>query len=271
MAPRIVIVGFGNLGQAIARGAIASGLAAPSEIGAVDPEPDPRARAEALGLRTPDAAQVAGCEIVLLAVKPQRFAEAARALAPIAAGGPLVVSVMAGIRSDAIRAALGGGARIVRAMPNTPAAIGRGVTAIASDAAVAATDLSSAEQLFASVGTTVRVPEALFDAVTAVSGSGPAFVFRFLEAWCAAAEELGLPDDTAQALARGTLIGAAAMLDETGEEPQVLRARVTSKGGTTAAGLARMEDETARGGGIDALMLETLRAARDRGAELGRA
>jgi len=269
MPPRIVIVGFGNLGQAISRGAIASGLAAPSEIGAIDPEPDQRARAAALGLRTPEVAQVAECEIVLLAVKPQRFAEAASALAPVAAGGPLVVSVMAGIRSEAIRSALGGEARVVRAMPNTPAAIGRGVTAIASDAAVAPSDLAAAEQLFASVGKTVRVAEAHFDAVTAVSGSGPAFLFRFLEAWRAAAEGLGLPEDTARVLARGTLVGAAAMLDETGEEPQVLRARVTSKGGTTAAGLARMEDATAREGGIDALMAETLHAARDRATELG--
>jgi pyrroline-5-carboxylate reductase len=117
----------------------------------------------------------------------------------------------------------------------------------------------------------VRVPEALFDAVTAVSGSGPAFVYRFLEAWCTAAESLGLPEDKAAALARETLIGAAALLEKTDDEPHVLRARVTSKGGTTSAGLARMEDAAARGGGIDALMLETLRAARDRGAELGSA
>ena len=150
------------------------------------------------------------------------------------------------------------------------AAIGRAITAVASDADVVEDDFARVEQLFASVGKTVRVPEALFDAVTAVSGSGPAFVFRFLEAWSAAAESLGLPEEKAAALARESLIGAAALLAESDEEPQVLRARVTSKGGTTAAGLARMEYASARAGGIDALMLETLRAARDRGAELGR-
>ena len=146
----------------------------------------------------------------------------------------------------------------------------RGITAIASDADVAEADFLRAEQLFASVGRTIRVPEALFDAVTAVSGSGPAFVFRFLEAWSYAAEQIGLPTDKARALARETLIGAATLLEETREEPEVLRAKVTSKGGTTAAGVARLDDDCSRVGGLDALMLETLRAARDRGAELGR-
>ncbi|MBI1303190.1 MAG: pyrroline-5-carboxylate reductase [Phycisphaera sp.] len=270
MAPRIVIVGFGNLGQAIARGAIASGLAAPSEIGALDPEPAQRARAEEHGLRLANPARIGESETVLLAVKPQSFQEAATALGTIPTDGPLVISVMAGVRSGAIRDALGGAARVVRAMPNTPAAVGRAVTAVASDADVAEDDLARVEQLFASVGKTVRVPEALFDAVTAVSGSGPAFVFRFLEAWTAAAESLGLSEEKAAVLARETLIGAAALLERTDDGPQVLRARVTSKGGTTAAGLARMDDAATRTGGIDALMLETLRAARDRGAELGR-
>jgi pyrroline-5-carboxylate reductase len=271
MPPRIVIVGFGNLGQAIARGAIASGLAAPSEIGATDPEPAQRARAQELGLRMVDHASIGVSEAVLFAVKPQSFLEAARSVGRMAAEGPLVVSVMAGVRSNAIRDALGGAARVVRAMPNTPAAIGCAITAVASDADVFEEDFARVEQLFASVGKTVRVPEALFDAVTAVSGSGPAFVFRFLEAWTAAAESLGLPEEKAAALARETLIGAAALLKASDEEPHVLRARVTSKGGTTAAGLARMEDASARSGGIDELMLETMRAARDRGTELGRA
>ena len=154
--------------------------------------------------------------------------------------------------------------------PNTPAAVRRGITAIASDSGLAEADVVRAEQLFSSVGTTVRVPESLFDAVTAVSGSGPAFLFRFLEAWAYAAEEIGLPPETAKVLARETLIGAAALLDETKEEPEVLRAKVTSKGGTTAAGMLRLDDTAARSGGLDALMVETLRAARDRGVELGK-
>ncbi len=270
MAPRLIVVGFGNLGQAIVRGAIASGIAAPSEIGAVDPEAAQIERARDEGLRVTDLGDLVEAEMVLLSVKPQSFTEAAASLGAIGPSGPLVASVMAGIRSDAIRDALGGAARVVRAMPNTPAAVGRAITAVASDADVVEADFQRVEQLFASVGKTVRVPEALFDAVTAVSGSGPAFVFRFLEAWIAAAESLGLPEDKAAALARETLIGAAALLDGSDDEPHVLRARVTSKGGTTAAGLSRMEDEAARAGGIDTLMQETLRAARDRGAELGR-
>ena len=271
MVPRLIIVGFGNLGQAIARGAIKSGIAAPSEIGAIDPEPAQRARAGAQGLRMADPSMILETEIVLLAVKPQHFGVAAESIGAVPTSGPIVVSVMAGIRSNAIRDALGGSARVVRAMPNTPAAVGRAITSVASDADVIDEDLVRVEQLFASVGKTVRVPEALFDTVTAVSGSGPAFVYRFLEAWCTAAESLGLPEDKATTLARETLIGAAALLEKTDDEPHVLRARVTSKGGTTSAGLARMEDAAMRGGGIDLLMLETLRAARDRGAELGRA
>jgi pyrroline-5-carboxylate reductase len=177
---------------------------------------------------------------------------------------------MAGVRSDSIRTALGGAARVVRTMPNTPAAVGRSITAVASDAAVPEADIQRAEQLFSSVGATVRVPESLFDAVTAVSGSGPAFVYRFLEAWAFAAEEVGLPPEVARTLTRQTLIGAAVLLDETGEEPEVLRAKVTSKGGTTAAGMLRLDDTTARDGGLDALVVEAIKAARDRGAELGR-
>lgn len=269
MRPRLVIVGFGNVGQAIVRGAILSGIAAPSEIGAIDANPARLAEAAEMGLRTDDEVSVAEAELVVLAVKPQVFAEAAAAIAPIGRDGPLVASVMAGVRSQAIRAALGGSARVVRTMPNTPAAIRRGITAIAADAEVGATDLAKVEQLFASVGRTVRVPEAHFDAVTASSGSGPGFVFRFLEAWIYAGEQAGLDPDTARALARHTLIGAAALLDETGETAEVLRAKVTSRGGTTAAGIARLDDASPRAGGIDALMIETLRAARDRGTELG--
>jgi len=270
MQPRLVVVGFGNVGQAIVRGAIQSGIAAPSEIGVIDIDPLRHAEAQALGLRAVQADAVAEAEFLVLAVKPQHFTQAVAALGAVAANGPLVVSVMAGVRSDAIRAALGGVARVVRAMPNTPAAVRRGITAVASDAKVPAADLERAEQLFASVGRTVRVPEPLFDAVTAVSGSGPAFVFRFLEAWTQAAEELGLPSETAAVLARETLIGSAALLDETREAPEVLRAKVTSKGGTTAAGITRFEDPAPRAGGLDALVSEALRAARDRGAELGR-
>lgn len=275
MQPRLVIVGSGNVGQAITRGAVLSGLAAPSEIGVVDSDPERVAAAVAEGLRAADAEGVAGCDLLVLAVKPQQFAEAAKSIASALrdhadGAGPIVASVMAGIRSDAIRAALGPSVRVVRAMPNTPAGVRRGITAIAADSGVDAASLAQVEQLFASVGRTVRVEERLFDAVTAVSGSGPAFVYRFLKAWSAAAEELGLPTDTAEALARETLIGAAALLDETRERPEVLRAKVTSKGGTTAAGLARMDDGSPRAGGIDALLSETLRAARDRGAELGR-
>lgn len=270
MHPGLVVVGFGNVGQALVRGAIASGIAAPSEIGAIDTEAARQADAREMGLRVVDAKAVLEADTIVLAVKPQNFAAFASSIGAIPGSGPLVVSVMAGVRSAAIKSALGGSARVIRTMPNTPAAVRRGITAVASDSGLAESDLVRAEQLFASVGRTVRVPETLFDAVTSVSASGPAFLFRFLEAWTYASEEIGLPPETARTLARETLIGAATLLDETKEEPEVLRAKVTSKGGTTAAGMLRLDDTAARAGGLDALMVETLRAARDRGAELGR-
>ncbi len=270
MIPRLVIVGFGNVGQALVRGAIASGIAAPSEIAAIDPEASRLSEARELGLRVVDTHAVATAEMVVLAIKPQNFAMLASQIGTVHADGPLVISVMAGVRSASISAALGASARVVRAMPNMPAAVRRGITAIASDAQVTESDILRAEQLFASVGSTVRVPESLFDAVTAVSGSGPAFLFRFLEAWTYAAEEIGLAPETARTLARETLIGAAALLDETKDEPESLRAKVTSKGGTTAAGMLRFDDTASRAGGVDGLMVEALKAARDRGAELGK-
>lgn len=270
MQPRLVIVGFGNLGNAIVRGAILGGIDAPSEIGVIEPDAGRLAEAREIGLRIASPTDVPEAEMLVLAVKPQNFASAAAALGTVRAGGPLVVSVMAGVRSSAIRAALGGDARVVRVMPNTAAAVRRSITAVAADASVAEPDLARVEQLFASIGRTVRVEERLFDAVTAVSGSGPAFVYRFLEAWTYAAEQTGLSPETARTLARETLVGAATLLDETHEEPEVLRAKVTSKGGTTAAGMARLDDASPRAGGLDALMVEALIAARDRGAELGK-
>lgn len=270
MQPRLVIVGFGNLGNAIVRGAVLGGIDAPSEIGVIEPDAGRLAEARGMGLRVATPADVPEAEMVVLAVKPQNFTSAATAIGTIRPDGPLVVSVMAGVRSAAIRAALGGGARVVRVMPNTAAAVRRSITAVASDASVAEADLVRVEQLFSSIGRTVRVEERLFDAVTAVSGSGPAFVYRFLEAWTYAAEQTGLSPETARILARETLVGSATLLDETREEPEVLRAKVTSKGGTTAAGLARLDDPATRAGGLDALMVEALIAARDRGAELGK-
>ncbi len=270
MQPRLVIVGFGNVGHAIARGAISAGIDAPSEIGVCEPDVARVDLALEMGLRVTSTSRLAESEIFVLAVKPQNFATVAASIGTVGADGPLVISVMAGVGTDAIRAALGGNARVVRAMPNMPAAVRRGITAIASDAAISEADFLRAEQLFQAVGRTVRVAEAQFDAVTAVSGSGPAFLFRFLEAWTHAAEEIGLSPETARILARETLIGSATLLDDTREEPEVLRAKVTSKGGTTAAGMICLDDVATRPAGIDALMGEALRAARDRGAQLGR-
>jgi len=262
----LVLIGGGNMGSALLGGLVAAGWD-PAGIVVVELDATKRAALERqFGVRT-SSETVAGNGAVI-AVKP---GDAAAVCAEVAAlGTPRALSIAAGISASTLQDAAGPDCAVVRAMPNTPAAVQRGITAIASDSGLAEADVVRAEQLFSSVGTTVRVPESLFDAVTAVSGSGPAFLFRFLEAWAYAAEEIGLPPETAKVLARETLIGAAALLDETKEEPEVLRAKVTSKGGTTAAGMLRLDDTAARSGGLDALMVETLRAARDRGVELGR-
>jgi len=261
----IAFIGGGNMASALIGGLIRAGRA-PADILVIEPFAAQRDKLQAdFGVRTHAAADaaLAAASLVVWAVKPQLFGEAA---APCAAhvAGALHLSVMAGIRSDAIARATGS-ARIVRSMPNTPALIGRGIAGLFATAAVSADERTLIEQVLAPTGQTLWVDrEADLDAVTALSGSGPAYVFYFVEALTAAAEQMGLSAEQGKRLALATFDGATALATQSSEPPAVLRERVTSKGGTTYAALQSME-----AAGVKAALQTAVLAAQARAAELG--
>ncbi|MEC5399431.1 pyrroline-5-carboxylate reductase [Uliginosibacterium sp. H1] len=263
---KITFLGGGNMASALIGGLIKQGHS-PGDIQVVEREPDGQRRlTEQFGVRCfgqLDEAALA-CEVLVLAVKPQQMREA---LAPLVGQlkQQLLLSVAAGLRLGDIAAWLGGYTRLVRSMPNTPALIGRGITGLYAYPDVDATGRAAAQQVLAAVGRCEWVAdESLMDAVTAVSGSGPAYVFRFIEALAAAGAAEGLPADVAQRLAIETFAGAALLAAGSPESPATLRERVTSKGGTTAAAL-----ESMNAAGIEGLIAAAVKAARLRGAELG--
>ena len=204
--------------------------------------------------------------VVFLAVKPQMLPAVAQSLGPLVRRGPLIVSIMAGVTLAKLRDALGGANRVVRAMPNTPAAVGKGISGAIAAAGMDDVDRRRVGDLLSALGDVLWFErESDMDLVTAVSGSGPAYFFRMAEALSDAGVKAGLDERAAMRLARATLIGAAA-LAETDERPlRELREQVTSPGGTTAAGLAEMD----RGSAIDALMADVVSAAGRRSAQLG--
>lgn len=261
----LAFIGGGNMATAILGGLLRSGRPASSVI-VVDPGEDQRARLAAdFGVRTLAAADAALAEAatVVWAVKPQLFAQAA---APCAAfvGSALQLSVMAGIRSDAIARATGS-ERVVRSMPNTPALIGQGIAGLYARPAVSAAERAQVAQVLAPTGRVLWVDhEADLDAVTAVSGSGPAYVFYVIEALIDAAAEMGLSRAQGRALALATFAGATALADASEDPPAVLRERVTSKGGTTHAALTVLEQA-----GVKQVFVEALKAAQRRAGELG--
>jgi len=261
---RLAILGLGNMGSAILSGALDAGVVDPAAVLVVDPASDRLEGFRDRGCRVGAIGDLAAVPCVLLAVKPQVFPEIAPDLASQRADRT-VISVMAGLHSDRIADALGTGTRVIRAMPNTPASIGHGVTAISTTSDVPAADRTFARSLFESVGTVVDVEEDLMFAVTATSGSGPAWVFRLVEAWIDAAVEHGIPRETAKTLVHGTLLGAAHLLDRSDHDAGALRKAVTSKGGTTAAGQTALDDH-----GFDHAVRQSIAAATRRGRELDR-
>ncbi|MEM6467383.1 MAG: pyrroline-5-carboxylate reductase [Pseudomonadota bacterium] len=259
----VVVLGCGKMGGALLRGWLAAGLRADS-VTIIDPAlPDEIAQ---LGVQHGDTPSSAG--VCVLAVKPQIMAQALPSVAHLGGGETLFVSVAAGTTLDSLAEALGPGTPIVRAMPNTPAAIGQGISALVGNEHVRPDGLDLAEVLMAAVGQTVRLDsEAQMDAVTAVSGSGPAYVFHLIETLAAAGEAEGLPAPMAMALAKATVAGAGQLaLGDT--SPDQLRVNVTSPGGTTAAALDVLMDPHA---GFSPLLRKAVGAARARGAELARA
>ena len=262
---RIAFLGGGNMATALIGGLVAKGTDARS-IAVIEVSPAARER---IGARypvhiatAPDAA-MQRCDVLVLAVKPQ---DAKAALASITVNKHLVVSIAAGLTLEALSRWLGGHRNIVRCMPNTPALIGAGITALYAPPEVGAEEKKVAESILGAVGEVVWVAdERLLDPVTAVSGSGPAYVFWFIEQLAVSAEKLGIEKETALKLALHTVLGAAKLAASSSESPASLRKNVTSKGGTTEAALRVFEEEK-----LAERFRRALEAASRRGAELGR-
>lgn len=261
----IAFIGGGNMASALIGGLTRQGVS-PERLVVVEPLAEQRARLQELGplqlLAAPDA-PLGRAQLVIWAVKPQTFAQAASATAAHLKS-PLHLSVAAGIRTDSMAHWLGS-ERIVRAMPNTPALIGQGITGLFARAGVSSQECRLVEAVLESTGQSLWVPEeSQLDAVTALSGSGPAYVFFFLEAMAEAGVQMGLPAEQAARLALATFSGAAALVRASDESPGQLRERVTSKGGTTHAALSALEAE-----GVKDKFIAALHAARRRAQELG--
>ena len=258
----IILLGCGKMGSAMLQGWLNGGLPAAS-VWVIDPNPSDWLRATGVHINADLPERPA---IVLIAVKPQMMGDALPAIAAMGNGGTLFVSVAAGTPISAFENALGAQSPIVRAMPNTPAAVGRGITAIIGNEHASAADLDLADHLLSAVGQVVRLAtEDQMDAVTGVSGSGPAYVFHMIECMARAGEAQGLAPDLAMQLAKATVAGAGALAEAAEETPAQLRVNVTSPNGTTQAGLEVLMNEA---NGLPSLMENTVRAAVDRSREL---
>lgn len=264
---KIAFIGGGNMAQALISG-LADKLLPANHIHVVDVHAETLRTLEKKWSITTAAAvgaEVSAADVIVLAVKPQQMHEVATSIAP-SIKNQLILSIAAGIRADDLSRWLGGHQAIVRTMPNTPALIGQGITGMLALAGVSDQQRAVADTILQAVGQTVWLDaEAQIDAVTAVSGSGPAYVFYFLEAMQQAAVELGLSAEQGRNLAQATFLGAAALATASDESLVTLRERVTSKGGTTYAALTSMNDDA-----VQAAIIKALKAAAQRGAELGK-
>lgn len=261
---RIAILGAGKIGEALLAGLLRSGsrvedLCFAEQYAARAAEISERY--EVVSVSSVEAAQTS--DVVVIAVKPPDVVALAAEIAPALRPHTLVVSVAAGISIAFIEGQLPAGARVVRVMPNTPMLVGEGMAVIAAGSHAGAEELARAQELLGAVGKVVKLPEAQLDAVTALSGSGPAYVFLLAEAMIDAGVLIGLPRPIATELAVQTVLGSAVMLRDGGESAAQLREAVTSPGGTTAAALRRLEDR-----GFRAAMSDALEAARDRSREM---
>jgi len=240
----IAFIGAGNMGEALIRGLLAAGIVKPHQIIAADVRQDRLESLEkAFGVRTTldAAAAVKEANVILLAVKPQQMREA---LASCRDGteGKLFISIAAGIPTTKIESILGDAPRVVRVMPNTPALVGAGAAAVCKGQHAGEDDMATAETILGATGITIRTEEKFLDAVTALSGSGPAYIFLVAEAMIKAGTEAGLREDISRTLTMHTILGAAKLLLESGDTPAELRRKVTSPGGTTEAALKVMAD-----------------------------
>ena len=265
-APKLIVVGGGKMGEALLTGLVGRGWCGVGEVIVVEPVP---ARQEELragfpGLRVVDQlSSDIRAPGAVVAVKPQHVEDACRGVA-VAVRGGRVLSIAAGVTLASLESWLDADVRVIRAMPNTPALVGAGASAIAPGSSANSEDVAWATEILSAVGIVHTVSEAALDAVTGLSGSGPAYVFLFAEALIEAGVLVGLPRDLATSLSVQTILGAAQLLSQTGEDPCSARAAVTSPGGTTAAGLRVLEQRALR-----AAILDAVAAATQRSRELG--
>jgi pyrroline-5-carboxylate reductase len=266
---RITFIGAGSMAEALIRGLLAAKVVSPDHITGTGRRPERlKELRDRYGVQTStqNAPAAAGADVVVLSVKPQILPAILRELAEAIPKEALVISIAAGVPLKAIERALGPLARVCRAMPNTPAIVGKGATAFAAGSHVSEVQVEQTRTLFEAVGMVTQVDEALLDAVTGLSGSGPAYVFMIIEALSDAGVKVGLPRYEAQRLAAHTVLGSAHLLIETGEHPGVLKDRVTSPGGTAIAGLHTLEE-----GGLRTTLINAVVAATARSQELGQA
>ncbi len=269
---KLGLIGCGKMGGALLRGVIKAGLVKPASITVSDKLPEAAAAFanEFRGLKNVKnpAEVVAASEVILLAVKPQDLQKLLQGIAAKPrqkTKNALFLSIAAGIPLKNLETWLGGAHRIIRAMPNTPALILRGASAYARGGNATDADAATAQSILGAVGSATEVPEALLDAVTGLSGSGPAYVYTFIEALADGGVLMGLPRAAALQLAAQTVAGAAQMVLQTGKHPAALRDEVTSPGGTTVAGLEQLEKL-----GLRNALVQAVRKATERGKELGK-
>jgi pyrroline-5-carboxylate reductase len=262
----IGFIGAGNMAEAMIRGLLRGGDFAPAQVSASGPREERMRELEsAYGIRaTNDNHVPAAADIVVLSVKPQIMRRVLEEVASTIRADALVISIAAGVPVSTIQARLAGGTRVIRAMPNTPALVDAAATAIAGGEHASESDLADAKRIFDSIGLTVILEESQLDAVTGLSGSGPAYVFLILEALSDAGVKVGLSRRTAQLLAAQTVLGSAKLLLETNEHPGRLKDMVTSPGGTAITGLHTLEH-----GGVRTTLMNAVEAATRRSRELG--
>jgi pyrroline-5-carboxylate reductase len=265
---RIGFIGGGNMGEALIRGLLGANLVPAELIAATDVRAERTAqlgRQFGITAHGDNGRLVGEADVVILAVKPQIMASVLREIAPIVTARHLLISIAAGVATATIRAALGKDARVIRVMPNTPALVLQGAAAIARGPGLGPDDLTIAEEIFGAVGRAVVLDEDLMDAVTGLSGSGPAYVAIVIEALADGGVKMGLDRATAMTLATQTVLGAAQLLSETGMHPGALKDMVSSPGGTTIAGIAALEE-----GGLRTTFIRAVERATQRSRELGR-
>jgi pyrroline-5-carboxylate reductase len=258
----IGFIGGGNMAEALIKGLLAQGHPA-ERILVADPSPERQTLlrdVHRVAVLPDNRAVATGCQLLVLAIKPQLVSVVVPELAEVTTAKHLIVSILAGTATKTLEQLLGGTARVVRAMPNTPALVGCGATAICAGRHATPADLETAATLFKAVGAVNIVNEAQMDAVTGLSGSGPAYIFSVIEALAEGGVREGLPPAVALELATRTVLGAAKLVAESGEEPAELRRKVCSPGGTTLAGLTALEERDLKGTLVEAVVRATKRS-----------